>query len=231
MKKITIAIDGHSSCGKSTMAKQLAADLGYIYVDTGAMYRAVTLYALRNGLMNAETKEIKTAELEQQIDQVKITFVLNAEGQKQTVLNGEVVEQEIRQMLVSSCVSPIAALGFVRKHLVALQQQMGEEGGIVMDGRDIGTVVFPNAELKVFVTASAEVRAQRRLAELQGKGDTTTSFEEVLKNVEERDYLDSHREVTPLRQAEDAKLLDNSSMTIPEQNALLRKWADEAIAQ
>lgn len=231
MKKITIAIDGHSSCGKSTMAKQLAADLGYIYVDTGAMYRAVTLYALRNGLMNAETKEIKTEELEQQIADVKIGFVLNEQGQKQTVLNGEVVEQEIRQMLVSSCVSPIAALGFVRSHLVALQQKMGEEGGIVMDGRDIGTVVFPNAELKVFVTASAKVRAQRRLAELQGKGDTTTTFEEVLKNVEERDYIDTHREVTPLRQAEDAKLLDNSEMTIPEQNALLHQWAMEAIAE
>lgn len=229
MKKITIAIDGHSSCGKSTMAKQLAADLGYIYVDTGAMYRAVTLYALRHDLMNAETKEIKTEELQQQINDVQIGFVLNESGQKQTVLNGEIVEQEIRQMLVSNCVSPIAALGFVRSHLVALQQQMGQEGGIVMDGRDIGTVVFPNAELKVFVTASAEVRAQRRLAELQGKGDTTTTFEEVLKNVEERDYLDSHREVTPLRQAEDARLLDNSNMTIPEQNALLRQWADEAI--
>lgn len=229
MKKITIAIDGHSSCGKSTMAKQLAADLGYIYVDTGAMYRAVTLYALRNGLMNAETKEIKTEELQQQIEDVKIGFVLNEQGQKQTVLNGEVVEQEIRQMLVSNCVSPVAALGFVRAHLVALQQKMGEEGGIVMDGRDIGTVVFPNAELKVFVTASAEVRAQRRLAELQGKGDTTTTFEEVLKNVEERDYIDTHREVTPLRQAEDAKLLDNSNMTIPEQNALLHQWAMEAI--
>lgn len=211
------------------MAKQLAADLGYIYVDTGAMYRAVTLYALRNGMMDAETKEIKTEELQQQIDDVKIGFVLNEQGQKQTVLNGEVVEQEIRQMLVSNCVSPIAALGFVRSHLVALQQKMGEEGGIVMDGRDIGTVVFPNAELKVFVTASAKVRAQRRLAELQGKGDTTTTFEEVLKNVEERDYIDTHREVTPLRQAEDAKLLDNSEMTIPEQNALLHQWAMEAI--
>lgn len=231
MKKITIAIDGHSSCGKSTMAKQLAADLGYIYVDTGAMYRAVTLYALRNGLMNAETKEINTEALQQQIDDVKIGFVLNEQGQKQTVLNGEVVEQEIRQMLVSNCVSPVAALGFVRSHLVALQQKMGEEGGIVMDGRDIGTVVFPNAELKVFVTASAEVRAQRRLAELQGKGDTTTTFEEVLKNVEERDYIDTHREVTPLRQAEDARLLDNSNMTIPEQNALLHQWAMEAIGE
>ena len=231
MKKITIAIDGHSSCGKSTMAKQLAADLGYIYVDTGAMYRAVTLYALRNGLMNAETKEINTEALQQQIEDVKIGFVLNEQGQKQTVLNGEIVEQEIRQMLVSNCVSPVAALGFVRSHLVALQQKMGEEGGIVMDGRDIGTVVFPNAELKVFVTASAEVRAQRRLAELQGKGDTTTTFEEVLKNVEERDYIDTHREVTPLRQAEDARLLDNSNMTIPEQNALLHQWAMEAIGE
>lgn len=229
MKKITIAIDGHSSCGKSTMAKQLAADLGYIYVDTGAMYRAVTLYALRNGLMDAETKAIKTEELEQQINDVHVTFILNEQGQKQTVLNGEVVEAEIRQMLVSNCVSPVAALGFVRSHLVALQQKMGEEGGIVMDGRDIGTVVFPNAELKVFVTASAQVRAQRRLSELQGKGDTTTTFEEVLKNVEERDYLDTHRDVTPLRQAEDALLLDNSDMTIPEQNALLHKWAMERI--
>ncbi len=229
MKKITIAIDGHSSCGKSTMAKQLAADLGYIYVDTGAMYRAVTLYALRNGLMDAETKDIKIEELEQKISDVHVTFILNEQGQKQTVLNGEVVETEIRQMLVSNCVSPVAALGFVRSHLVALQQKMGEEGGIVMDGRDIGTVVFPNAELKVFVTASAQVRAQRRLAELQGKGDTTTTFEEVLKNVEERDYLDTHRDVTPLRQAEDALLLDNSDMTIPEQNALLHKWAMERI--
>lgn len=229
MKKITIAIDGHSSCGKSTMAKKLAADLGYIYVDTGAMYRSVTLYALRHGLMDADSKQIDTAALQQQIQQVVISFTHDAEGKLQTVLNGEVVEQEIRQMTVSNCVSPIAALPFVRAHLVALQQQMGLEGGIVMDGRDIGTVVFPHAELKVFVTASAEVRAQRRLAELQGKGDTTTIFEEVLKNVEERDYIDSHRETSPLRQADDARLLDNSDMTIPEQNALLHHWAMEAI--
>ena len=227
MKKITIAIDGHSSCGKSTMAKKLAADLGYIYVDTGAMYRSVTLYALRHGLMDADSKQIDTAALQQQIQQVVISFTHDAEGKLQTVLNGEVVEQEIRQMTVSNCVSPIAALPFVRAHLVALQQQMGLEGGIVMDGRDIGTVVFPHAELKVFVTASAEVRAQRRLAELQGKGDTTTTFEEVLKNVEERDYIDSHRETSPLRQADDARLLDNSDMTIPEQNALLHQWAME----
>lgn len=229
MKKITIAIDGHSSCGKSTMAKSLARELGYIYVDTGAMYRAVTLYALRDGLMNAETKQIDTDALLSRIGDVSVSFAYDDEGRMQTLLNGEIVEQEIRQMTVSNCVSPIAALPFVRERLVAMQQQMGLEGGIVMDGRDIGTVVFPNAELKVFVTASAQVRAQRRLAELQGKGDTTTTFDEVLKNVEERDYIDSHREVSPLRQAEDALLLDNSDMTIPEQNQLLRSWAEERI--
>ena len=231
MKKITIAIDGHSSCGKSTMAKALAKTLGYVYVDTGTMYRAVTLYALRNNLMDAESKTIDTEALQRNIDDVQITFGFDAEGKMQTLLNGEVVEQEIRQMTVSNCVSPIAALGFVREHLVALQQQMGQEGGIVMDGRDIGTVVFPNAELKVFVTASPEVRAQRRLAELQGKGDTTTTLAEVLQNVQERDYIDSHREVSPLRQASDALLLDNSTLTIPEQNQLLLQWAQQAIAQ
>ena len=230
MKKITIAIDGHSSCGKSTMAKSLARTLGYIYVDTGAMYRAVTLYALRSGLMDADSKTIDTETLAAVIGDVSVTFGHDAEGRMLTLLNGEVVEQEIRQMTVSNCVSPIAALPFVRERLVALQQQMGLEGGIVMDGRDIGTVVFPQAELKIFVTASAEVRAQRRLAELQGKGDTTTTFDEVLQNVQERDFIDSHREVSPLRQADDARLLDNSSMTIPEQNELLLAWANECIA-
>lgn len=229
MKKITIAIDGHSSCGKSTMAKSLAKELGYIYVDTGAMYRAVTLFALRNGMMNAETKEIDTAALESRIGEVHISFNHDLDGKLQTLLNGDVVEQEIRQMTVSNCVSPIAALPFVRERLVALQQQMGLEGGIVMDGRDIGTVVFPKAELKVFVTATAEVRAQRRLLELQGKGDTNTTFEEVLKNVQERDYMDSHREVSPLKKAEDALILDNSNMTIPAQNALLLTWAKQRI--
>ena len=229
MKKITIAIDGHSSCGKSTMAKSLAKKLNYIYVDTGAMYRAVTLYALRAGLMDAETKEIDTEGLKAQMDKVNITFTYNEEGRMQTVLNGEIVEKEIREMTVSNCVSPIAALSFVREHLVALQQKMGLEGGIVMDGRDIGTVVFPNADLKVFVTASAEVRAQRRLLELQGKGDTTTTFAEVLKNVEERDYIDSHREVSPLRKADDALLLDNSNLTIPQHDELLLKWAMDRI--
>lgn len=229
MKKITIAIDGHSSCGKSTMAKKLAKELGYVYVDTGAMYRAITLYALRNNLMSAETKEINVEALQNVIKDIKITQSVNAEGKVETYLNGECVEGEIRQMLVSSCVSPISALGFVREQLVACQQAMGENGGIVMDGRDIGTVVFPNAELKIFVTASAEVRAQRRLAELRGKGDETTTFEEVLKNVEERDYIDSHREVSPLRQAEDAKVLDNSELSFEQQDAILLSWAKEAV--
>lgn len=229
MKRITIAIDGHSSCGKSTMAKELARKLGYVYVDTGAMYRAVTLFALRTGMMNAESKEIDLAALEAVIADVQITQSVNEDGKVQTFLNGECVEGEIRQMTVSSCVSPIAAIGFVRKQLVACQQAMGKEGGIVMDGRDIGTVVFPDAELKIFVTASDEIRAQRRLAELRGKGDETTTFEEVLANVRERDYIDSHREVTPLRQAEDARLLDNSELTIPQQNELLMAWAESVI--
>lgn len=228
MKKITIAIDGHSSCGKSTMAKKLAEELGYLYVDTGAMYRAVTLYALQNGLMNAETKVIDEIALQKAVGEINIRQE-KSEGKVRTYLNGTCVEEEIRQMTVSSCVSPIAALGFVRSQLVAWQQQMGLEGGIVMDGRDIGTVVFPNAELKIFVTASAEVRAQRRLLELQGKGDTSLTFEEVLKNVEERDYIDSHREVSPLTQAEDARLLDNSNLTIAQQNELVLSWARDAI--
>ena len=196
MKKITIAIDGHSSCGKSTMAKDLARKVGFIYVDTGAMYRSVTLYALRNGLFN-DDDSIKTDELEQQMDNIRITFQLNEEtGRPDTYLNGECVEQQIRSLEVSNHVSPIAALGFVREAMVAQQQLMGQGGGVVMDGRDIGTVVFPNAELKVFVTASAEVRAQRRFKELQEKG-MPADFDDILKNVVERDYIDSHREVSP----------------------------------
>lgn len=219
MKKITIAIDGHSSCGKSTMAKDLARKLGYIYVDTGAMYRAVTLFALRNNLFNADGT-IKTEELEKRMDEICISIKFNPEaGRPDTYLNGELVEQEIRSMEVSSHVSPIATLPFVRTAMVAQQQKMGEQKGIVMDGRDIGTVVFPNAELKIFVTASAEVRAQRRFDELKQKG-MEADFEEILKNVQERDYIDSHREVSPLRKADDALELDNSYMTIEEQN----KW-------
>ena len=227
MKKITIAIDGHSSCGKSTMAKDLARKVGYIYVDTGAMYRSVTLYALRNGLFN-DDDSIKTDELEQQMNNIHITFQLNEEtGRPDTYLNGECVEQEIRSLEVSNHVSPIAALGFVREAMVAQQQRMGQGGGVVMDGRDIGTVVFPNAELKVFVTASAEVRAQRRFKELQEKG-MPADYDDILKNVIERDYIDSHREVSPLRQADDALLLDNSNMTIPEQNEWLMQRFQEA---
>ena len=227
MKKITIAIDGHSSCGKSTMAKDLARKVGYIYVDTGAMYRSVTLYALRNGLFN-DDDSIKTDELEQQMDNIHITFQLNEEtGRPDTYLNGECVEQEIRSLEVSNHVSPIAAIGFVREAMVAQQQLMGQGGGVVMDGRDIGTVVFPNAELKVFVTASAEVRAQRRFNELKEKG-MPADFDDILKNVVERDYIDSHREVSPLRQADDALLLDNSNMTIPEQNEWLLERFEEA---
>ena len=220
MKKITIAIDGHSSCGKSTMAKDLARRVGYIYVDTGAMYRSVTLYALRNNLFN-EDGSIKTIELEQQMPNIQISFQLNAEtGRPDTYLNGECVEREIRTIEVSNHVSPIAAQPFVRQALVAQQQQMGKDKGVVMDGRDIGTVVFPDAELKIFVTASAQVRAQRRYDELQQKG-MPADFDEILKNVEERDYIDSHRETSPLRKADDALLLDNSNMTIDEQNEWL----------
>ena len=220
MKKITIAIDGHSSCGKSTMAKDLAREVGYVYVDTGAMYRSVTLYALRNGLFNADGS-VKTAELEQQMDNIRISFKFNAEaGRPDTYLNGECVEKEIRSLEVSSHVSPIAAVPFVRTAMVGQQQQMGKDKGVVMDGRDIGTTVFPDAELKIFVTASAQVRAQRRFDELQAKG-MPADFDDILKNVEERDYIDSHREVSPLRKADDAIELDNSNMTIPEQKQWL----------
>jgi len=219
MKKITIAIDGHSSCGKSTMAKDLAREVGYVYVDTGAMYRCVTLYALRNGLFT--DNGINEDELRRQMDNIHITFRFNAEaGRPDTYLNGELVEREIRTMEVSNHVSPIATLGFVRQAMVAQQQEMGRGGGVVMDGRDIGTVVFPHAELKIFVTASAEVRAKRRYDELRQKG-MEADYADILKNVQERDYIDSHREVSPLRQADDALLLDNSEMTIAQQKEWL----------
>ena len=220
MKKIIIAIDGFSSCGKSTMAKDLAREIGYVYVDTGAMYRAVTLYALRNNLFNSDNT-VKVDELEQQMKNITISFKFNTEtGRPDTYLNGELVEKEIRSLEVSSHVSPIAAVPFVRTAMVAQQQRMGESKGIVMDGRDIGTTVFPQAELKIFVTASAEVRAQRRYDELQAKG-MPADYADILKNVEERDYIDSHRDVSPLCKADDAIELDNSHMTIPEQKAWL----------
>lgn len=240
-KKIIIAIDGHSSCGKSTMAKDLAKEIGYVYVDTGAMYRAVTLYALRNGYIshNEEGLSIINEEaLKADIDACKIgiSFKFNPEaGRPDTYLNGEKVEAEIRQMEVSSNVSPIAALPFVRALLTQQQQEMGKEKGIVMDGRDIGTAVFPQAELKIFVTASARVRAQRRFDELMGKAKSqeekdALNFEEILKNVEERDYIDSHRETAPLRQADDAIVLDNSEMTIPEQKEwLLERYREKVL--
>lgn len=230
MKKITIAIDGLSSCGKSTMAKDLAKEIGYVYVDTGAMYRAVTLYALRKGLFNADGT-IRTAELEAEMPAISISFKFNSQtGRPDTYLNGELVEQEIRSLEVSSRVSPIAALPFVRKALVAQQQKMGEDKGIVMDGRDIGTVVFPHAELKVFVTASAEVRAQRRFDELKAKG-MEADFDDILKNVQERDYIDSHRETSPLRKADDAIELDNSHLTIEQQNQWLLDRYREVAAE
>lgn len=227
MKKITIAIDGHSSCGKSTMAKDLAREVGYVYVDTGAMYRSVTLFALRNGLFTNDT--IDEEELRRRMPEIQISFQFNPEtGRPDTYLNGELVEKDIRTMEVSNKVSPIAALGFVREAMVAQQQQMGKDKGVVMDGRDIGTTVFPDAELKVFVTASAEVRAQRRFDELKAKG-MDADFDDILKNVQERDYIDSHREVSPLRKADDAIELDNSHMTIPEQKQWLLDRFNERV--
>lgn len=217
---IIIAIDGHSSCGKSTMAKDLARAIGYIYVDTGAMYRAVTLYSIRRGLWKDGVLDTET--LRDEMSDVRITFRLNAEtGLPETYLNGENVEQDIRSMEVSAKVSPIATLDFVREAMVREQQAMGKSKGIVMDGRDIGTTVFPEAEMKIFVTALPHVRAQRRLDELRAKGNATTTFDDVLANIEERDRIDSTRAVSPLRQAEDALVLDNSHMTIPQQKAWL----------
>ncbi|WP_289090616.1 (d)CMP kinase [uncultured Bacteroides sp.] len=220
MKKITIAIDGFSSCGKSTMAKDLAKEIGYIYIDSGAMYRAVTLYCLENSLFNSDGS-VNSEELEKHINDISVSFCLNNETLKpETFLNGVNVESKIRTMDVSSRVSLVAALGFVREALVKLQQEMGKSKGIVMDGRDIGTVVFPDAELKIFVTASAEIRAKRRYDELMAKGQEV-SFDEILKNVEERDRIDQTRAVSPLRKADDAIVLDNSNMTVEEQKAWL----------
>ena len=214
MKKIIIAIDGHSSSGKSTMAKNLAKKIGYTYIDSGAMYRAVTLFCLRNGLIT--DGKVDEEALKKGLPSLDISFRPNAAtGRPDTLLNGEVIEKEIRGMSVSENVSTIATLGFVRRALVEKQQAMGVNKGVVMDGRDIGTVVFPKAELKIFVTASPEVRAQRRVDELNAKGHPA-SYEEVLANVKKRDFIDSTRSDSPLRKADDAKLLDNSDMS-PEQ--------------
>lgn len=230
MKKIIVAIDGHSSCGKSTMAKQLARELGYIYVDTGAMYRAVALWALRHRYFAPDGSISPQLQTDIEQGQVSVGFTLNAAtGLPEVTLCGESVENKIRSLEVSNKVSPVAALPYVRHFLTAQQQKMGEQKGFVMDGRDIGTAVFPQAELKVFVTASAEVRARRRYDELRAKGQSA-SYEDILKNVQERDYIDSHREVAPLRQADDAVVLDNSTLTIEEQNAWLLKLTKDRVS-
>ncbi|WP_167609968.1 (d)CMP kinase [Maribellus sediminis] len=214
-KKIIIAIDGHSSCGKSTMAKQLAQKLGYIYIDSGAMYRVVTLVALRNGWM--ENKVPDVAKVIEGLKDIKITFQWDESlGKNTTFLNGENVEEEIRRLEVSENVSPISTIADVRKEMVRQQRENGVNKGIVMDGRDIGTVVFPDAELKIFMTASPEIRAERRYKELKEKG-LDVSFEEILANVEGRDRIDSTRAASPLKQADDALVLDNSHMTREEQ--------------
>lgn len=230
MKKITIAIDGYSSCGKSTMAKDLAKEIGYVYVDTGAMYRSVTLYALRHNLFLADGS-VDIENLKSAMADIHISFKFNENtGRPDCYLNGELVEKEIRSLEVSNHVSPIAAVPFVREALVAQQQKMGEEKGIVMDGRDIGTTVFPHAELKIFVTASSQIRAQRRYDELQAK-NMPADFDDILKNVEERDYIDTHRETSPLKKADDAITLDNSHMTISEQKEWLMELFRKAVAE
>lgn len=220
MKKITVAIDGFSSSGKSTMAKELAREAGYIYIDTGAMYRAVALYAIRNGWMTADA--IDEEALRQHVGEAVIEFRPNADGRSETYLNGENVEREIRSLEVANGASRVSTLGFVRRELVRRQQEMGRGKGIVMDGRDIGTVVFPQAELKLFVTASPEVRAQRRMLELQAKGETV-NYDEVLANVVERDRRDTQRAESPLRKAADAVEIDNSHLSREEQMAIVRK--------
>ena len=207
-KKIIVAIDGYSSCGKSTIAKSLAKVAGYKYVDTGAMYRCVALYVLRNG--------VDEEWLQAHIDEIRISFALQPDGSQHTILNGEDVESQIRTLEVGNAASQISTKGFVRKAMVAQQQAMGKDKGLVMDGRDIGTVVFPKAELKLFLTASPEIRAQRRFDELKEKGQNP-DFNEVLADVKDRDYRDTHRAESPLRQAEDAVVIDNSHMTREEQ--------------
>ena len=226
-KRIVIAIDGHSSCGKSTVAKELARKLGYIYIDSGAMYRVVTLYALRNGLIKNQAPDVE--KLLAALKNIRITFKWDEEtGRNTTFLNDENVEEEIRQLAVSENVSPISTIAGVRTEMVKQQRENGKNKGIVMDGRDIGTVVFPDAELKIFMTASPEIRAKRRFDELNAKG-LTVDFDEILKNVKERDLIDSTREVSPLRKAEDALVLDNSYLTREQQLEWVVKKVNEII--
>ena len=223
--KINIAIDGYSSCGKSTLAKELAQQLNYVFIDSGAMYRAVTLFALQNGIVNGELDENK---LISRLAEIEIRFEFNtSSGASNVLLNGENVETEIRKMQVSDYVSPVAAVKEVRLKLVELQQKMGINKGVVMDGRDIGTVVFPNAELKIFMTANNEIRAKRRFEELQSKGEKP-SLERVKANLEKRDFIDSNRKADPLRQASDARVLNNSDLSREQQLSLVLKWIEEA---
>lgn len=227
MKKITIAIDGFSSSGKSTMAKDLAKEIGYIYIDSGAMYRAVTLYSMEHGLFDGE--KILTEELKDQLKSIRISFKVNPETLRpETYLNGSNVEREIRSMSVSEKVSPISTLDFVREAMVKQQQEMGKAKGIVMDGRDIGTTVFPDAELKIFVTASPETRARRRYDELKEKGQEA-SYEDILENIRQRDHIDQNREISPLRKADDAILLDNGNLTIAQQKEWLLEQYNRVI--
>lgn len=228
-KKIIIALDGYSSSGKSTMARRLASTIGYRYIDSGAMYRAVTLYALDHGMIDAEG-HVDTAALDAALPSLIIDFMPQPDGTQHTMLDGRDVEAEIRTLRVSNAVSTIAALPEVRHRLTAMMQRFGDERGIVMDGRDIGTTVFPDAELKIFVNASAETRARRRFLEMVAKGDAI-SYEDVLANVVHRDHLDETREESPLRRAADAIDLDNSEMTLDEQNAWLLDRYKEAVAR
>ena len=227
MRKITIAIDGYSSTGKSTLAKQLAKALNYVYVDTGAMYRAVTLFAIRQGIISENSFQV--SELINQLPTINLTFHFNKDlGFAEMYLNDENVEKEIRSMEVSNFVSQIAAVSEVRTKLVQQQKIFGKDKGVVMDGRDIGTVVFPDAELKIFMTASVEIRAERRFLELKEKG-VEVDYDEVLKNVTERDAVDTSRTDSPLIQAEDAIEIDNSYLTKDEQFELILDLANEQI--
>ncbi|WP_306643037.1 (d)CMP kinase [Sanyastnella coralliicola] len=227
-KKINIAIDGYSSCGKSTLAKSIAKELNYIYIDTGAMYRAMTLFALKSHLIRND--ELNVDKLKAMIDSAYITFKYNTDTKRsETHLNGKNVEKEIRSMQVSKFVSPVAAIPEVRMKLVKLQQRMAEVRGVVMDGRDIGTVVLPDAEVKFFMTADPEVRAQRRFNELKNNGLEVT-YEEVLENVKQRDQIDSTRSTDPLRQAEDAVVVDNSNLTMDEQFVFAMNHVNKVLA-